>query len=77
MLVTSDAVTGGVLWKKMLPEACNFIKKETQAQMFSIEFCEIFKNTLFTEHIRTTTSFTCFITCLSKNLVLKYSYLFC
>ena len=27
------------------PEACNFIKKETVAQVFSCEFCEIFKNT--------------------------------
>ena len=27
--------------------ACNFIKKETQAQVFSCEFCEIFKNTIF------------------------------
>ena len=26
-------------------EACNFIKKETLAQMFSCEFCEIAKNT--------------------------------
>ena len=26
-------------------EACNFIKKETVAQMFSCAFCEIFKNT--------------------------------
>ena len=25
----------------------NFIKKETLAQMFSCEFCEIFKNTIF------------------------------
>ena len=24
---------------------CNFIKKETLAQVFSCEFCEIFKNT--------------------------------
>ena len=30
---------------KHLPEACNFIKKETLAQVFSYEFCEIFKNT--------------------------------
>ena len=29
--------------------ACNFIKKETLAQMFSCEFCEISKKTLFTE----------------------------
>ena len=27
------------------PEACNFIKKETLAQVFSFEFCEISKNT--------------------------------
>ena len=26
-------------------EACNFIKKETLAQVFSCEFCEIYKNT--------------------------------
>ena len=25
-------------------KACNFIKKETVAQVFSYEFCEIFKN---------------------------------
>ena len=37
------------------PEACNFIKKETLAQVFSCEFCGISKNT-FTEHLRTTTS---------------------
>ena len=34
----------------------NFIKKETRAQVFSCEFCEIFKNTIFTEHLRTTAS---------------------
>ena len=27
------------------PEACNFIKKETLAQAFSCEFCEISSNT--------------------------------
>ena len=37
-------------------EACNFIKKETLAQVFSCEFCEIFKNTFFTEHLWTTAS---------------------
>ena len=29
------------------PEACNFTKKETLAQVFSCEFCEISKNTFF------------------------------
>ena len=28
----------------------NFIKKETPVQVFSCEFCEISKNTFFTEH---------------------------
>ena len=37
-------------------EACNFIKKETLAQMFSCEFCEISKNTFFTEHLLATAS---------------------
>ena len=32
-------------------EACNFIKKETLAQVFSSEFCEISKNTFSTEHL--------------------------
>ena len=26
---------------------CNFINKETPTQVFSCEFCEIFKNTVF------------------------------
>ena len=34
-----------------VPGPCNFIKKETLAQVFSCEFCEISKNTFFTEHI--------------------------
>ena len=41
---------------KLQAEACNFIKKETQAQVFSCEFCEISKNTFSTEQLRTTAS---------------------
>ena len=37
-------------------KACNFIKKETLTQVFSCEFCEISKNTFFTEHLWTTAS---------------------
>ena len=33
------------------PEACNFIKKEILAQVFSFEFCEIFKINFFIEQI--------------------------
>ena len=38
-VVTVHAICEG------LPEACNFIKKETLAQVFSYEFCEISKST--------------------------------
>ena len=36
---------------------CNFIKKETLAQVFSCEFCEISNNTFSTEHLKTTVSY--------------------
>ena len=36
--------------------ACNFIKKETLAQVFSCEFGEISKNAFFTEHFWATAS---------------------
>ena len=36
--------------------ACNFIKKETLAQVFSCEFCKISKNTFYTEHLWVTAS---------------------
>ena len=48
---------------------CNFIKKETLAQVFSCEFCETSKNTFFTEHLWTTVSIR------SKN-ILKMQSLF-
>ena len=34
------------------PQVFNFLKKEVLTQVFSFEFCEIFKNTFFTEHLR-------------------------
>ena len=34
-----------------LPETCNFIKKETLAQVFSCEFSKIFKDIFFIEHL--------------------------
>ena len=39
-----------------LIKACNFIEKETLAQVFSSEFCKISKKSFFTEHLRATTS---------------------
>ena len=35
-----------------ISEAYNFIKKQTLAQLFSCEFCEIPKNTFFIEYLR-------------------------
>ena len=55
----TEAATRVVLQKKAfleIPQACNFIKKETLAQVFSCEFCEISKNTFSAEHLRTTAS---------------------
>ena len=48
-----------------MPEALNFIKKESLAQVFSCEFCEISKNTFFTEYLQTTASEVGFI-CLNE-----------
>ena len=42
--------------EKPVAEACNFIKKETLALVFSCECYEIFKNTFFTEHVRANAS---------------------
>ena len=41
---------------KLEAYTCNFIKKETLAQAFSCEFCEIYKNIFFTEHLPVTVS---------------------
>ena len=45
-----------LFFNKVVGAACNFIKKESLAQVFSYEFCEIFKSTFLTEHFWTTTS---------------------
>ena len=67
----AEAATRGILWKKSvlrnftkssgnhLCKSLFFNKKDlkkTLAQVFSYEFCEIFKNTFFTEHFWTTAS---------------------
>ena len=38
------------------PKAYNFINKETLAEVFSCEFCEISKNTFFIGHFQETAS---------------------
>ena len=47
MFWEKEAATGDALQEKVFPQACNFIKKKTLAQVFSCEFCEISKNTFF------------------------------
>ena len=61
IFVDAEVATGGVLQKnppkallkkkKIRHETCNFVKKETVAQAFSCELCEIFKKTFFTERL--------------------------
>ena len=48
-----------LFFNKVAGNACNFIKNETVAQVFSCEFCEISKDTIFTEQLWETSSVTC------------------
>ena len=41
---------------KLQAQACNYIKKESLAQVFPCEICEISKNTFFIEHLWATAS---------------------
>ena len=52
---------------KLQAEACKLIKKEILAQVFPCEFCEIFKNTYFEEHLRTAAS-VCYVSRASPEL---------
>ena len=61
--INCGEATGGVLQEKVFLEISQnlqentFVKKETMAQVFFYEFCEISKNTIFTEHLRATALF--------------------
>ena len=37
-------------------KTCNVIEKKTQIQVFSCEFCKIFRNTYLAKYMRTATS---------------------
>ena len=54
--LTGKHLCQSLFLNKVAGRACNFIKKESLAQVFSCEFCEFFKNTFFTEHLRVTAS---------------------
>ena len=51
--------------KDLQPKACNFIEKKTLPQVFSCEFCQVSKNTFFTEHLPAAGSTLC------KNMILR------
>ena len=53
---TGKHLCQSLFFNKVAGQACNFIKKETLAQMFSCEFCEISQNTFFIEHLLTAAS---------------------
>ena len=62
---------------KLQASGCNFIKKDSLTQVFSYEFCEIFKNTFSTEHLQTAASEEAFFAWLSIGYlfsVLQVSY---
>ena len=46
--------------------AATLLKKETLAQVFSCEFCKIFKNTFFTEYLWETASIEEYVQILTK-----------
>ena len=56
--IMKTPMLGSFSKKSCRPEASNF-KREILARIASREFCEIFKNTFFTEHIWTTASGFC------------------
>ena len=45
--LTGKHLCQSLFFNEVVGQACNFIKKETLAQMFSCEFCEISNNTVF------------------------------
>ena len=46
--LVTDTCARAYFWWNCRPQACNFSPKETLAQVFSCEFCEISKNAVFT-----------------------------
>ena len=51
---TGKHMCQSLFFKKILGQVCNFVKKETLAQVLSCEFCKVTKNTFFTEPLPAT-----------------------
>ena len=62
---------------KLHPLACSFIKKESLTQLYSCEFCEITKNTFFTEHLWTLASVTLVLWLKEVKVYVKYIFTLC
>ena len=45
-----------LFYQSCIPDTSSFIKKVTSTQVFSCEFCKIFKNNFFIEYLRVTAS---------------------
>ena len=59
MILLSNILTKktvGRYERSRLIKACDFIKKQTPTQVFSCEYCEIFKSTYFDGHLQTAAS---------------------
>ena len=52
----TEAATGGVLLQKVFLKIWQISQKNTCVGISSYKICEIFKNTYFVEHLRTTAS---------------------
>ena len=59
---TGKHLCQSLFFNKVAGAACNLIKKETLAQVFSCEFCGISKNTILAEHVWATASVKCQVT---------------
>ena len=63
---------------KLLAEACNFVKKETLAHVFSYEFSKILRTPFLTDHLRwlllyrTSSPERCIVTYLWVNLIFNW-----
>ena len=71
---TGKHLCKSLFFNKVAGPACSFIKKETLAQVFSCEFCEISKNTFSTEHLWVTASWSrpeliCLLNSCSENFL--------
>ena len=82
-LIFRETATRGILWKKVFLEILQisqentFMKKKNLAQVISCEFCEISKNTFFTEHLwKTGSVFNAKNFCLKKYIQLFW-YHYC